>query len=141
VRLDFNFQQCLAGTGIASILLMAATASVTQLSRPATWAVFPDSITLNERRFEKVKNELSARGIVGYVNDLDPSGVARTSARDLSQYSLAPVVVEFPARPDRDIVVGDFSDVLAAPAILSQHELHVVRDFGGGVLLLRPDRH
>jgi len=140
-KLKSNSHRFLASAGVASLLLMAASASMMQISRPVPWKTLADSITLNERRFDGVKKNLAAQGVVGYVSDLDPSSIAGTAARYLAQYSLAPLLVEYPARPDRQIVSGDFSNALAAPAIAQRERLQVVHNFGAGVLLLRREQH
>jgi len=69
-----------------------------------------DNVTAYERRFEKVKVELPARGVVGYRTQFQKRGgrevftyqadrgMAELPAKDsyfLAQYAVAPVIVDF----------------------------------------------
>ncbi len=102
--------------------------------RPLSPASATDAITLEERRFDSVKRVLPAHGVIGYLSDINPQGEGEADYY-VTEYSLAPLQVS--QRPDHDIVVGNFRNVVAATAAIQQNRLRVAQDFGGGVLLLR----
>ncbi len=95
-----------------------------------------DSITLYEQRFEDLKKELPAHGIVGYITNKRCeevlNNVDTASRYYLTQYSLSPIIID--NNPDHDLVIGNF-DNHHSNKILENREL--VKDFGRGVLLLK----
>jgi hypothetical protein len=79
----------------------------------------------SDQRFAALKAALPPQGIVGYIGEPgDPADYY------LAQYALAPLIVDH--SPNHPLVVGNFP--LSRPANLSDH-LHMVKDFGNGVLL------
>ncbi|MHC4201904.1 MAG: hypothetical protein ACYSU0_18095 [Planctomycetota bacterium] len=85
-------------------------------------------------RFERIKEDLSLRGVVGYIGD-DAKGVDEGAAEfALVQYALLPVIVVW--ETDRELVVGNFHDSAAGRGISESKGLTVLKDLGGGVMLL-----
>ncbi|HZQ94857.1 MAG TPA: hypothetical protein VFA67_07595 [Candidatus Sulfotelmatobacter sp.] len=79
------------------------------------------------QRFEKLRESLPSRGVVGYIGRSEDG----PGHYYLVQYALAPLVVDHSAR--HAIVIGNFPNVRAAAL---PENLKLVRDFGDGVLLL-----
>jgi len=75
-----------------------------------------------------VKMRLPASGVVGYIGE---SGDSSTPNYYLTQYALAPIVVD--RSTHHPIVIGNLP--LSPPSDLPP-SLRLVEDFGGGVLLL-----
>jgi hypothetical protein len=84
-----------------------------------------------ERRYDEMRPLLPRRGVVGYLSDR----MDAVAEYYLTQYTLAPLVVA--RSPGHAVVVGNFFDPRAGPALARQHGLVIVRDFGRGLLLLR----
>jgi hypothetical protein len=88
-----------------------------------------DHVTkLSDERFAALKSELPPRGVVGYMGD---SGDSATSDYYLTQYALAPVIVD--RSTNHELVVGNFPNG-RLPQFPST--LEVAKDFGNGVVLL-----
>lgn len=88
----------------------------------------PDDVERrSDLRFAPLKEALPRRGVVGYVGDAGERGVAPYY---LAQYALAPVVLD--RSLNHALVVGNFSS--NPPADLLE-KLHLVKDFGDGLLL------
>lgn len=88
----------------------------------------PDDIARrSDQRFAGLKAALPQRGVIGYVGDSGESGIP---AYYLAQYALAPLVLD--RSPNHPLVVGNFASRSAAAAF---EKLHLVKDFGDGVLL------
>jgi len=89
----------------------------------------PDDISKqSDRRFAAVKTRLPATGVIGYIGE---SGNSSTPDYYLTQYALAPLVVD--RSTHHAIVIGNFP--LSPPSNLPPN-LRLVEDFGSGVLLL-----
>jgi hypothetical protein len=89
----------------------------------------PDDISKrSDQRFAAVKTRLPANGVVGYIGE---SGNSSTPDYYLTQYALAPLVVD--RSTHHAIVIGNFP--LSPPSNLPPN-LRLVEDFGSGVLLL-----
>ena len=82
----------------------------------------------SDQRFAAVKTHLPATGVIGYIGE---SGDSSIPGYYLTQYALAPLVVE--RSTHHAIVIGNFP--LSPPSNLPPN-LRLVEDFGGGVLLL-----
>jgi hypothetical protein len=82
----------------------------------------------SDQRFAAVKTRLPATGIIGYIGG---SGDSSTPDYYLTQYALAPLVVD--RSTHHAIVIGNFP--LSPPSSLPPN-LRLVEDFGRGVLLL-----
>lgn len=82
----------------------------------------------SDQRFAAVKTRLPATGVIGYVGE---SGDSSTPDYYLTQYALAPLVVD--RSTHHAIVIGNFP--LSPPSSLPPN-LRLVEDFGSGVLLL-----
>lgn len=81
----------------------------------------------SDLRFAALKARLPAGGVIGYIGE--PSESA-TPDYYLTQYALAPLVVEFSA--NHSIVVGNFPSSTASEI---PPGLTLVQDFGNGVIL------
>ena len=91
--------------------------------------VSPDDISKqSDQRFAAVKTRLPATGVIGYIGE---SGNSSTPDYYLTQYSLAPLVVD--RSTNHAIVIGNF---LHSPPSDLPLDLRLVQDFGNGVLLL-----
>ena len=86
-----------------------------------------DIQTRSDQRFADVKAALPQQGIVGYIGDSN-------SPADyyLAQYALAPLVLDNSL--NHSFIVGNFS-TSPAPQNLPTAHLHLLKDFGNGVLL------
>ncbi len=82
----------------------------------------------SDQRFAAVKTRLPATGVIGYIGE---SGNSSTPDYYLTQYALAPLVVD--RSTHHAIVIGNFP--LSPPSVLPPN-LRLVEDFGSGVLLL-----
>ena len=90
----------------------------------------------SDERFANIRKALPSRGVIGYINSHDRNVVDATADYYLAQYALAPLVLD--RNSSHDFVIGNFPDTDSSPATLPQG-LHLVRDFGDGVLLLAAD--
>ncbi|HKV80896.1 MAG TPA: hypothetical protein VJP02_22285 [Candidatus Sulfotelmatobacter sp.] len=82
----------------------------------------------SDKRFAAVKTRLPTSGVIGYIGE---SGTSSTPDYYLTQYALAPLVVD--RSTHHAIVIGNFP--LSPPSNLPPN-LRLVEDFGSGVLLL-----
>jgi len=121
--------------GVALLLFVAALACEREISIPDAPSG-PDGITIDGHRFDELKKYLPAHGVVGYVSDSDPA-TDGSAQWYLTEYALAPIQVTLGSDPD--VIIGRFSDISGAVRITQQNDLRVVRDFGGGVMLLTRD--
>ena len=88
-----------------------------------------DSVaTRSDQRFALLKARLPVDGVVGYIGG---SGDSATPDYYLTQYALAPLVVDNTS--DHAIVIGNFP---SSQAPRTPQNLRLVEDFGNGVLLL-----
>jgi hypothetical protein len=81
----------------------------------------------SDQRFSALKARLPAHGVIGYIGEM---GASATPDYYLTQYALAPLVVD--ASPHHAIVIGNFPS--SQPSHIPQ-DLQVVADFGNGVML------
>jgi hypothetical protein len=82
----------------------------------------------SDQRFAAMKTRLPATGVIGYIGE---SGNSSTPDYYLTQYALAPLVVDRSIH--HAIVIGNFP--LSPPPALPPN-LRLVEDFGNGILLL-----
>lgn len=82
----------------------------------------------SDRRFFMLKTRLPNQGVVGYIGE---SGDSATPDYYLTQYALAPLVVD--NSTNHAIVIGNFP---ASHSAGIPQNLRLVEDFGNGVLLL-----
>jgi len=94
-----------------------------------------DPISDFNARFDEIKQMKVLRDRVGYLGDKKPKDVQSVMAFMLTQYALAPVVVE--QGNARAWVVGNFFTVPPTVEELRALNLEPVRDFGNGVVLYR----
>jgi hypothetical protein len=81
----------------------------------------------SDRRFAALRAALPQQGIVGYIGE---PGTLTIADYYLAQYALTPLVVENSS--NHALVIGNFP---ASPPATSPENLHLVKDFGHGVLL------
>jgi len=78
-------------------------------------------------RFAELKARLPSRGVIGYIGE---PGDSEIPDYYLTQYALAPLVVDFSA--NHSIVIGNFPS--SRVPVIPPH-LTPVEDFGNGVML------
>ena len=126
-----------ARAGVAIIMLMGALALCTFAGYAAVvlrGGANSAGIDMDANRFRHLREDLPARGVVGYLSDIT-EGQEGARVYYLTQYYLAPVVV---ARdPAHELVIANFSSPAAVGAAAAAHNCTVVRDFRNGVALLR----
>ena len=89
----------------------------------------------SDRRFAALKAMLPDHGVIGYVGE---SGAAGVGPYYLTQYALAPLVVDHSL--NHPLVVGNFP--ASTPSLPPEPNLQLVQDFGNGVLLFASkDKH
>jgi hypothetical protein len=124
-------QQATAKTKTAILLFIACCLLSTArlaFEAPSPAHIRQDDISSrSDVRFAALKAYLPASGVVGYIGE---TGNSSTPDYYLSQYALAPLVVDFST--NHAIVVGNFPSSL--PAQIPQN-LRLVKDFGNGVML------
>jgi hypothetical protein len=125
-------QQAAAKTKAAILVfILCCLLSTTRLAfeAPKPGHIRHDDIsTRSDQRFAALKANLPAHGVVGYIGE---TGDSATPDYYLTQYALAPLVVDL--SPNHTTVVGNFPS--SPPAQIPQN-LRLVTDFGNGVMLL-----
>jgi hypothetical protein len=85
----------------------------------------------SDQRFAALKASLPERGVIGYLGE---PGAAALGDYYLTQYALAPLVVDY--SPNHPLVVANFpSSPARGPTLPQSESLQLVKDFGDGVLL------
>ena len=125
------------------LLVLVSLFSTLKLTRPteqfaARFAgiteIVPDNVTLSERRVLPLRASLPPHGTIGYVTD-DADGYAAHERYLMVRYALAPVLVE--NNSAHALVVGNITrPTTDLQSLTRQHNLTLLKDFGGGVLLL-----
>lgn len=128
-----------ARAGLALLLLYAAVSDARWSYRAVRgWADARqvDPITRDGRRFDKLRDSLPARGVIGYIGSAQPDTFTTEDFRRflLAEYALAPRILVHDTIPE--LVIGNFP-ADSVPALPPTPNLRVVRDFGHGVWLLR----
>ncbi len=135
VRLALVVIVLLALSGSGRTLYRAIDAYRASRTPSATERLTADRMSRSEARYQALRLALPDTGVVGYVSDEleDGSFTSMAALQDffLTQYSLAPVIVQPGAR--HALVVGNFSD---SPRTLPG-QLTLLWDFGDGVLLFQ----
>ena len=123
--------------GIAIVLLMGVLALLTFASYAAVvvrGGGDAAGIAMDANRFRSLRENLPARGVVGYLSDTT-EGLEGNRAYYLTQYYLAPVVV---ARDlAHELVIANLASPTVVAGAAAANDLTVMRDFGNGVALLR----
>jgi hypothetical protein len=128
-----------AGAGVVLVLLYAAVSDARWTYRAVRgWldSRHEDAISRYEQRFHELREALPPRGVVGYVSGAQPDSFTTEDFRRflLTEYALAPLILINDTTPD--LIVGNFpADSL--PSTLPADRRRIVRDFGGGVWLIR----
>jgi len=126
---------------------LAAAGLVLCLSLAGSWAevarrrgVPADALlfSLLIQRYESLEIALPSHREVCYISDLDPGTQQGQLFYYLAEYSLAPRVVR--AGTDCEITIGSFAQAAAAPAIIEQKGLRIVRRYDAGLMLLEHRR-
>lgn len=91
----------------------------------------PDPVFTMTARIERIRGELPATGVIGYIGPSDDPTEMRYERYYLTQFALAPLIIV--DSPDHDLVFGNFIDA----ALDSPSDFVVVKDLGGGLWLLR----
>ena len=121
-----NARNTIAALAFAGCCLLSSVRLARDTPRPGD---LRDSLEIAERsdeRFAALRAALPDHGVVGYVGE---PGAAAVGNYYLTQYALAPLVVDHSA--NHPLVIGNFP---ASPPPASQN-LRLVKDFGDGVLL------
>jgi len=119
----------IASAAFAVLCLLSSARLVVTTPTPARVKHSADEIAKHsDQRFAAIRNVLPQRGVVGYVGD---PGTAALGDYYLAQYALTPLVVD--RSSDHPLVVGNFRNT--EPPSEPPEGLHLVKDFGDGVLL------
>jgi hypothetical protein len=104
---------------------------------------YPDrySIATLQERFEPVLAEIPAAASVGYVTDLSPKDVQSDVIFDAAQLALAPRVVLPIEKSASEWIVGTVLQGTDPATIATSRGLHMVRNYGNGVVLYRRSVH
>lgn len=137
--------------GMLLILAFAAVSDIRWLRTAAAarkWTYGQDEVSLNDERLRPLRAALSPHTTVGYVTSPPPEPPCSAEAAlyqtleyrrkvfkryVLTQYALAPVIVV--DNTLRDSIVGSFAAGDSPHAQLPPG-MTLVRDFGGGIVLL-----
>ena len=123
-------------TLLVVVCLASAIPEAVQQSSAGVGAIADSiaSVTTTEARMKAIRPALPPQGIIGYVSDLDVTRGDGRRAWYAAEYCLSPLVLS--PSPGPAIVLGNFADAANAPAIAQRDGLTIVRDFGGGLILL-----
>lgn len=126
------------------VLLYVGASTVRWLHRGVQWSgrKAQDEISTYEHRFAELRKALPPHGVVGYLGHPEPTGINPREANAaallhfrrylLAQYTLAPLLLIESTKPE--FVVGNFDSGVGIP---ERTGLRLVRDYGGGLVLLR----
>ena len=124
--------QTISARAVAAILLfvlccLLSTGRVV-LQAPSPRHISSDDVSKrSDQRFAALKARLPANGVIGYIGE---AGDAETPDYYLTQYALAPLVVDL--SPNYTIVIGNFPS--SRPSQIPPN-LQLVEDFGNGLML------
>jgi hypothetical protein len=109
-------------------------------ARSHTNQTSPDPYMIRDQlaRYEGLRTALPQDAVIGYTSDLRPEDTRSTLLFLGAQYALAPRIVVDDDR--HEWVLGNFSVPADFAALGAPRGLHVVRDFGNGVILYRRAR-
>jgi hypothetical protein len=125
-----------------SVSVLVCLALVTQLrtfSQTATLVnIGSDAVTLIVRQMAELKSILPPGTVVGYLSNIDKGQigtgwVVRPKAFYLTQYALAPIIVDYST--EHSLVVGYFDPPLRFDT--DGKGLSLVKNFGNGIVLFR----
>jgi hypothetical protein len=92
-------------------------------------------------RFSPLATALPPNSTVGYITDNPSFRYPRLRTAllndELMNERLAAMPVVIAPSTELSILLGDFRDAQAAARIVREQNLSVIRDFGGGLMLLR----
>lgn len=126
----------LRGPAIAVVLLAALLSLGFQVPRGmVSGPGSTDSISGFASRYDELKRMKVLPDQVGYIGDRKPKDLQSVMAFMLTQYTLAPVVVEQSVA--HEVVIGNYYSTPPSAEELRTHHLSVVKDFNNGVVLYR----
>lgn len=132
----FRLALNLALVGVCLVVMVDQFGSVWRQARAN---VRPDPVERFERRLGPLRPYLAEVPAVGCLPLPDGESIEDTSRLFLTQYVLAPTLVQETSTPH--LAVGQFRSASEQAAYISSQPVHVVVDLGGGVVLLeRRDR-
>jgi hypothetical protein len=124
-----------AGIGL---LILIALGSAVQAYRAADSysRAYEDPYLINAQpeRLRAAMDYLPARGVVGYLSDLDIGAVSGQAAYFGVMYAMAPRLVTRSAETE-EWVIGNFSRPLDFAAAGAARHLQLTKDFGNGIVL------
>ena len=86
-------------------------------------------------RFADLRAAVPANGTLGYITDQEPGSLGAATLFSSAQYALAPRLLKDGVA--NDLVLGNFARPTDFQAAGTHLGLHMVRDFGSGVVLYR----
>lgn len=117
------------GLAVLVVFIVCCLLSSFRLVHNSLHASSPDDVArLSDQRFAALRDALPSRGVIGYLGESNDSA---TPNYYLTQYALAPVIVD--RSTNHKLIVGNFLST-RPPRLPSA--LQVVKDFGNGVVLL-----
>lgn len=90
-----------------------------------------------ENRFAEFQKTIKPHTVLGYLSDNPINDPSSQSEFNLTQYTLAPAIVNPSA--DERLVVINYHSKAPDPAVLNARHLVPIHDYGNGVLLCRND--
>lgn len=88
-----------------------------------------------KKRFRDIVLPLCAAGTAGYISDQSAEERMGGILYFRSRYAIAPcLIAEQTLNPQR-LVLGNFSQPMDLARFSKEHDLKVIRDYGGGVVL------
>ena len=91
--------------------------------------------TLQENRLKGLKENLPARGVVGFVQDDSTQNVEKLRELFLTQYALVPLIVT--KEEGHDLIIANFKTDLDLKKWLEKRSFIVVKDLKNGVALFQ----
>jgi hypothetical protein len=122
----FSVRTTICIVAFLACCLLSSARLVIDAPKPGTTP--SDVAQRSDRRFAQLKAALPDHGVVGYVGEPATPGLPDYY---LAQYALAPLVLDHSA--NHALVIANFP-VAPSPGPPSR-DLHLVKDFGNGVLL------
>lgn len=101
-----------------------------------------DAASMWEERLALLKADLPAKGVIGYISEMDYPGVPYGAVDQdeefvLTQYTLAPLILDR-GNTHHELVMGNFSEIYDYQ-FEKDLGLHLIFDYGYGIFLFRGD--
>jgi hypothetical protein len=120
--------------GLLVVCVLAAVAQFRSTWRQADLATRTDPVERFDLWLRPLRPHLDGVASVSYVPRPDGESIEDTSRLFLTQYALAPTLVQETTTPRHS--VSRFRSAEEQEAYLSAHPVRIVIDLGGGVMLL-----